>query len=68
MVIEDGMLMMKNGQMIILINGELITLIEDMILADGTRIALDGTVTTEDGSYEVIGEGQAVMVDNRITL
>ncbi|HZM22937.1 MAG TPA: DUF6799 domain-containing protein [Anaerolineales bacterium] len=68
MVIEDGMLMMKNGQMIILINGELITLIEDMILADGTRIALDGTVTTADGSYEVIGEGQAVMVDNRITL
>ncbi|HXQ36950.1 MAG TPA: DUF6799 domain-containing protein [Anaerolineales bacterium] len=66
MVIEDGMLMMKNGQMIILINGELISLGEEMILADGTRIALDGTVTMADGSYQVIGEGQAVMVDNRM--
>lgn len=67
MVIEDGMLMMKNGQMIILINGELNALSEDMILADGTRIALDGTITMTDGTYEVLGEGKAVMVDNRIT-
>ena len=65
MVIEDGMLMMKNGQMIILINGELIALSEDTILADGTRIALDGRVTMADGTYEIIGEGQAVLVDNQ---
>lgn len=65
MVIEDGMLMMKNGQMIILINGELVSLSEEMILADGTRIALDGRVTMADGTYEIIGEGQAVLVDNQ---
>lgn len=67
MVIEDGMLMMKNGRMIILRNGELIALSEEMILADGTRIALDGRITMTDGTYEVLGEGKAVMVDNNIT-
>jgi hypothetical protein len=63
MVIEDGMLIMKNGQMLFLKNGELITVSEDMILADGTRVALDGSVTLADGTSQMIGEGQAVLVD-----
>ena len=64
MVIEDGMLLMKNGQILFLKNGELITLSEDMTLADGTRIALDGSVTMAGGTLQVISEGQAVLVDS----
>jgi hypothetical protein len=65
MVIADGMLMMKNGQMIILIDGEMIALSEDMILTDGTRIARDGRVTMADGTYQTLVENQVILVDDR---
>jgi hypothetical protein len=44
MVTGDNMLMMKNGQMLILQGSTMIALSEDMILSDGTRIAMDGRV------------------------
>ena len=66
MGIEDGMLIMKNGQLLFLENDELITLREDVILGDGTHITLDGSVAMPDGSYQVISECQAVAV-NQIT-
>ena len=64
MVLGDDMLMLKNGQMLILRNGEMIALSEDMILVDGTRIARDGKVFLSDGTYQVLVEGQAIMVEN----
>ena len=67
MLIEDGMFIMKNRQLLFLKNGELITLSEDMILEDGTRIAPNGSVAMPDGSYQVIDEGQAVFVDDMTT-
>jgi len=67
MKIGDGMLMMKNGQMLILRDSEMIALSEDIILADGTRIALDGRVTMTDGTYQELVEGQAILIDNRKT-
>ena len=63
MLIADGMLIMKNGQLLFLKNGEMIPLTEEMLLVDGTRIGLDGSVTMADGTSRVIGEGQAVLVD-----
>jgi len=67
MVLRDDMLMLMNGQMLILRDGEMIALSEDVILADGTRIAPDGRVTMADGTYQVLVEGQAIMVENRRT-
>ena len=67
MVIGDGMLMLKNGRMLILRDHEMIALSEDIILADGTRIARDGRVTMADGTYQELVEGQAIMIDNRKT-
>ena len=64
MIIGDDMLMMKNGQMLILRDCEMIALSEDIILADGTRIARDGRVTMADGTYQELVEGQAIMIDN----
>jgi hypothetical protein len=67
MIISDALLMMKNGQMLILRDREMIALNEDIILVDGTRIGLNGRVTMTDGSYQELLEGQAIMVDNRKT-
>jgi hypothetical protein len=60
----NDLLMMKNGQMLILKESELIALSQDMLLSDGTRIALDGRVIMVDGTYQRLVEGQAILVDN----
>lgn len=67
MIIGDDLLMMKNGQMLILRESEMIALSEDMILADGTRIARDGRVIMVDGTFQMLVEGQAILVDNSST-
>jgi hypothetical protein len=65
---EDDMLMMKDGQLLILRDGEMIALLEDMILPDGTRITIDGRVVMIDGTYAALVEGQAIIVDNGETI
>ena len=64
MIMGDDLLMMKNGQMLILRDSTMIALNEDMILSDGTRIAVDGRVVMTDGTYQALVEGQAILVDN----
>ncbi len=65
MEIGDDMLMMKNGRMLIWRDSEMIALNEDILLVDGTRIALDGRVIMVDGTYQMLVEGQVIMVENR---
>ena len=61
----DDLLMLKNGQMLILRDHEMIALQEEMRLVAGTRIALDGRVITADGTYQALIEGQTIIVDSR---
>ncbi len=64
----DDLLMLKNGQMLILREHEMIALQEEMLLVDGTRIALDGRVIMSDGTYQALVEGQSILIDSRATL
>lgn len=61
---SDDMLMMRNGQMLILQDHQLVALREDLVLVDGTRIAVDGRVILTDGTYETLAEGQSILVEN----
>ena len=73
----DDLLMLRNGQMLILREHEMVALQEEMLLADGTRtpalragasVALDGRVITADGSFQALAEGQSILVENRMPL
>ena len=59
----DDLLMMRNGQMLILRESELVALREEMLLSDGTRIALDGRVIMVDGTFQSLVEGQAILIE-----
>lgn len=59
----DDLLMLRNGQMLILRENQLVALKEEICLIDGTRIALDGRVIMADGTYQALVEGQAIIVD-----
>jgi hypothetical protein len=63
----DDLLMMRNGQMLILRENQMVALDEDMILIDGTRIAMDGRVILTDGDFETLAEGQAILIDNAVS-
>jgi hypothetical protein len=63
MSIGDDLLMLRNGQMLILKDSEMIALSEDIILSDGTRITMDGRVVMSDGTYQNLGEGKAILVE-----
>ena len=63
----DDLLMLKNGQMLILRENQLVALQEEIRLIDGTRIALDGRVIMFDGTYQSLVEGQSIIVDRRGT-
>jgi hypothetical protein len=63
----DDLLMMRNGQMLILRENQMVALDEDMILIDGTRIAMDGRVILTDGDSETLAEGQAILIDNAVS-
>ncbi len=67
MGLTDYMLMLKNGQMLILREKQKVALGEDMILLDGTRIAVDGRVILTDGTFETLVEGQAILIDNGVS-
>ena len=64
----DDLLMWKNGQMLILRDHEMVALQEEISLLDGTRIALDGRVILADGTFQVLVEGQSLLVEGAETV
>ena len=64
---SDELLMMKNGQLLILRDYQMVALHEDMVLIDGTRIAVDGRVIMTDGTYQTLVEGQAILIENQFS-
>jgi hypothetical protein len=65
MTMGDDLLMLRNGKMLILKDHELVAMQEEMLLVDGTRIALDGRVILADGSFQALVEGQSILIDSR---
>ena len=64
----DDLLMLRNGQMLILRDHQMVRLQEEMLLVDGTRIALDGRVIMAAGSFAALAEGQSILVENPVSV
>jgi DNA-binding FadR family transcriptional regulator len=58
--IREGMIMMKEGQVITVRNGELVLMEEEATMPDGTRVMPDGTVLTTDGKTRTMIEGETL--------
>jgi hypothetical protein len=63
MNMNDDLLMLRNGRMLILKDHEMVALQEEIRLIDGTRIALDGKVIMADGTFQALTEGQSILVE-----
>lgn len=58
--IREGMIMMKDGQVITVRNGELVLMEEETTMPDGTRVRPDGTVLLTDGKTRIMTEGETL--------
>ena len=61
------MVMMKAGQMIMLIDGEMLYMEEDVFTSDGTQVKPDGTMIASDGTISMLSEDEAVIINRALS-
>jgi hypothetical protein len=61
------MAMMKGGQMILLVDGDMLIMENDVVTPDGTQVRTDGTVILPDGTISILAEDEAVVIDLALT-
>ena len=59
---HDGVIM-KNGKVILMKNGQSSILTQDLVLSDGTTVMADGNVKMKDGTAATMQEGDYFKMD-----
>ena len=67
MNIQEDMITMKNGQVMIIRNDGMVPIEEEMTLSDGTRVKMDGTVVNPDGSTRMLREDETITLGSEPT-
>lgn len=66
MNLNEGMVMMEAARMMVVRNGELVTMDEDVLMNDGTRVLMDGTVIRTDGTTRMMMDGESIGIDGEM--
>ena len=53
-------IVMQAGRVMMMKNGEMTPIEEEMTMPDGTRVTIDGTVRMPDGSMRMLAEGETM--------
>ena len=61
------MAMMKGGQMILLVDGDMLIMENDVVTLDGTMVQTDGTLILLVGTLRTLVEDEAVFIDLALT-
>jgi len=67
MDMRRDMVMRKGGRMILLIDGEMILMENDVMAIDGMRVKRDGTIYMPDGTIYILREDEALPLDRAWT-
>jgi hypothetical protein len=65
MAMNEDMLMMKDGRVMIVRNGKTVPMEEEMTMSDGARVSMDGKVVMPDGTSRFLMEGEAMDMDGK---
>lgn len=63
---REEMVMMKDGRVVTVRNGEESPIEKETVLPDGTRVMPDGRVMQPDGTDRVMMEGETMFMDSRM--
>lgn len=64
-MVKDHFLM-KGGKMIAMVGGKAITMTKEMVIDNGAKILVDGTVMAKDGTKRILKEGQMLFTDGKV--
>src|SRR5687768_9791151 len=67
MDMQEDMVTMRNGRMLVIRKGEMALMEDEVMLTDGTRVTMDGTIVMNDGTTRTMMEGEAMTMDGRLT-
>jgi hypothetical protein len=64
---QDDQILMQDGRVMMMQNGEKTPLEEEMTLPDGTKVMPDGTVMMPDGTTRMMAEGETMLIQRMFT-
>ncbi len=67
MDLQNDMIMMKAGKMMVRKNGETMPVKIDMAMSNGTKVMMDGKVIMTDGTSRMMTDGEAMTMDGKMT-
>lgn len=67
MNLHEGTVTMKAGRMMVVRDGELVMMDEDVLMNDGTRVLMDGMVIRTDGTTRMMMNGETLGMDGEMT-
>ena len=59
-------IVMKGGKLLLIRQGSMMPMTTEMTLENGTKVALDGTLTLPDGTTKTLANGDYLLLDGRI--
>ena len=59
--------MMENGKMMVMKNGQDMAMDQDMTMKNGTMVMKDGTVKMKDGKTSMLKDGECVYMDGHMS-
>ena len=59
---HEDHIMMQEGRVLIMRNGEMMPMDEEMTMPDGTKIMTDGTMMMPDGTTRMMAEGETILM------
>ena len=66
MELKDDMIIMRDRQVMIMQNGELVQMLEGMTTLDGSRVLPDGTLQMWDGTTRIMEEGETLTIAGEV--
>ena len=63
---KDGSVMMKDGKMMEMKDGNWVAQTSDKTMSNGTKVTTDGTVIMKDGAKKTLANGECVKPDGMI--
>jgi hypothetical protein len=60
--LQENMVMLKDGELMTVRNGELVLLRDEITMPDGTRVLPDGNLLMPDGTSRRLSEGETLRV------
>lgn len=66
MAMKKDCMMMKDGKMMMMKNGETMPMTDDMTLTNGTMVMKDGTVKMKNGKEMMMKDGDCMYMDGKM--